>query len=188
MTTVGDLWYLADEAKRQAEQTYHDLTERYEGFREFETRKQVRRRRFETVARRIRENGAPYGAHTLTYRQTGELLLVRHDGVDLWVLPGGETDGDEPFRDAARRELREEAGLEAEYDGLALLGRVTFVSGNHSTWGVLPIFSGTPKGTAEDLHVADPDGEISAAAWFEDLPADTRDREQLQRWRERNLE
>jgi len=186
MTTVDDLWYLADGASQQAEQTYHTLATQYEQFREFETTKRVTRSRFETVVRRIRDNGAPYGAHTLTYRERGELLLVRHDGVDMWVLPGGETDGDERFRAAARRELHEEAGITASYEGLGLLGRVTFYSDQYSTWGVLPIFEARPQGDA-DLRVDDPDGEISAAEWFDTLPPDTRDRNQLQRWRERKF-
>lgn len=184
--TVNDLWYLADTAEQQAEQTYHRLAEAYESYREFETTKRVPRRRFETVARRIKRNGAPYGAHTLTYRESGELLLVRHEGVDLWVLPGGQADGDERFRDAAQRELREEAGIEAEYDGLGMLGRVFFRSDGYSTWGVLPIFEGEAR-TDREPSVEDPDDEISAARWFDELPEDTRDREQLDRWRERHL-
>lgn len=186
MTTVDDLWFLADEAEQQAERTYHRLTERFDSYREFETRKRISRRRFETVAERIKRNGAPYGAHTLAYRADGELLLVRHEGVDLWVLPGGQADGDETFREAARRELREEAGVTAEYDGLGLLGRVFFESGEHSTWGVLPIFEGEVR-TDREPTIEDPDDEISAAEWFDDLPTDTRDREQLERFRERHL-
>lgn len=186
MTVVDDLWYLADEAEQQAEQTYHRLGERYDGIREFETTKQVHRHRFETVAGRIKRNGAPYGAHTLTYREGGELLLVRHEGVDMWVLPGGQANGDERFRDAARRELAEEAGINAAYRGLGMLGRVSFVYDEYSTWGVLPIFEA--KVTADAAPSADdPDGEISDAAWFEELPPDTRDREQLTRWRERRF-
>jgi len=187
MTTVDDLWYLADEATQQAEQCYHRLTERYDGFREFETTKRVRRERFETVATRIEENGAPYGAHTLTYRSSGELLLVRHEGVDLWVLPGGEADEDEEFREAAARELTEEAGIEGAVEGLGLLGKVTFHSGDYSTWGVLPIFETRPRGDPDQLEVADPDEEISQASWFEQLPEDTRDREVLQRWCEQKF-
>ena len=186
MTTVDDLWYLADTAEQQAEQTYHHLTDRYDSFREFETTKQVSRRRFETVARRIKRNGAPYGAHTLISDDSGELLLVRHEGVGLWVLPGGQADDDERFREAAKRELREEAGIDAEYDGLGLLGRVFFESDGYSTWGVLPIFEGRVEAKREPT-VKDPDDEISAAEWFDELPEDTRDREQLERWRERNL-
>ena len=185
MTTVDELWYLADEAAQQAEQTYHRLTETYGDFLEFETHKHVSRRRFRTVTDRIRDNGAPYGAHTIAYRDGGNLALVRHDAVGLWVLPGGESHDGEDFREAAERELGEEAGIAADYDGLGLLGRVEFRTGDHATWGVLPIFEAAAPAT--DLTVEDPDDEISAARWFADLPEDTRDREQLLAWRDRRL-
>jgi ADP-ribose pyrophosphatase YjhB (NUDIX family) len=188
MTVVDDLWYLADEASQQAEQTYHRLPERHGDPLEFETTKYVSRTRFRTVAERIRDNGAPYGAHTVVYRDGGELLLVRHDAVGMWVLPGGETEGDENFRAAAERELREEAGVPAEYDGLAMLGRVSFRSDGHQTWGVLPIFEAAAGAERASPTAADPDGEITAARWFAELPADTRDREQLLTWRERRFE
>jgi len=184
MTRVDDLWYLADEASQQAEQTYHRLSTAHEGYLEFETTKHVSRDRFRTVAERIRENGAPYGAHTLTHRETGALLLVRHEALGLWVLPGGETDGGESFRAAAERELGEEGGVEASYDGLGMLGRVTFHTGDHSTWGVLPLFEARGQG---EPAVNDPDGEITDAAWFRELPPDTRDRDQLLRWRAHRL-
>jgi len=185
MTSVDELWYLANEAAQQAEQTYHRLGDQYENYLEFETTKHVSRGRFRTVAQRVEDNGAPYGAHSLVYRESGELLLVRHEGVDMWVLPGGEADGDEQFRAAAGRELREEAGISAEYEGLGLLGRVTFVGDSHSTWGVLPVFEARAEET--ELSVEDPDDEISEARWFGELPPDTRDRDQLRRWRERRF-
>ena len=186
MTTVDDLWYLADEADQQAQQTYHRLTEEYDDYMAFETTKYVSRRRFRTVASRIRDNGAPYGAHTIAYRDNGALVLVRHEGVDLWVLPGGEADESESFRTAAERELHEEAGIDASYEGLGMLVRVTFHADNHSTWGVMPVFEA--RTTATDPSVADPDQEISDARFFQELPDDTRDREQLQQWRTRRLE
>ncbi|WP_436935151.1 NUDIX hydrolase [Halovenus marina] len=186
MTTVDDLWYLADEADQQADQTYHRLADRYTDYMEFETTKHVSRRRFRTVARRIRDNGAPYGAHTLAYRSDRSIVLVRHDGVDLWVLPGGETQGSESFRTAAQRELDEEAGIDAAYDGLGMLVRVDFYTDSHSTWGVLPIFEA--EASPEPLTVEDPDDEISDARWFAELPPDTRDREQLRAWRARRFE
>ncbi|PSP27969.1 NUDIX hydrolase [Halobacteriales archaeon QH_2_65_14] len=185
MTRVDRLWYLADEASQQAEQTYHRLTQRHGEFLEFETTKHVSRDRFRTVAERIEDNGAPYGAHTLTYRPDGALLLVYHEALDLWVLPGGETDGSEQFPEAARRELREEAGIDTEIGGLGMLGRVTFHSDDHTTWGVLPLFEAETENRAP--RVKDPDGEITAAKWFDELPANTRDREQVRRWRKRRL-
>ena len=36
----------------------------------------------------------------------------------MWSLPGGKLEGDETPRDAARRELKEETGIEAEVDGV----------------------------------------------------------------------
>lgn len=183
MTTVDELWYLADEARRQAEQTYYRLADQYDPL-EFETTKRVSRERFRTVTERIRENGAPYGAHTLAYRPEGELVLVRHGAIGLWVLPGGEAHDGESFLAAARRELREETGLEATYEGLGLLGRVEFRAGEYTSWGVLPVFEGRTEGepTADD-----PDGEITSARWFAELPPDTRDREQLRRWLDHRL-
>lgn len=180
MTSVDDLWFLADEADQRAEQAYHRLLGDYDDVTEFEATKRVSRRRFRTVAERIKENGAPYGAHTLTYRPDGRLLLVRHDAVGKWVLPGGEARTDESFRAAAERELREEAGVAADFDGLELLGRVTFHADGHSTWGVLPVFAA--EGEATEPEVCDPDDEISRASWFADLPADTRDRDLLEKW------
>jgi len=187
MTAVDDLWFLADEADQQAERTYHRLREGYDDYREFETTKRVSRRRFRTVAERIRDNGAPYGAHTLAYRPSGELLLVRHAAVDMWVLPGGESQSGETFREAAERELREEAGVTADYDGMGLLGRVDFRADGHQVWGVLPLFEATVAPDAPAPTVEDPDGEITAARWFDELPEDTRDREELLDWRRRRF-
>lgn len=182
---LDDLWYLARQAEQRAEQAYHGLRESHDGFLEFDRTNRVSRRRFRTLADRVRETGAPFGAHTIVHRPSGELLLVRHEGVDMWVLPGGGIDASETFREAAERELLEEAGVDAAYDGLAMNTRVSIRSGEYSTWGVLPVFEARAERTA--LSVNDPDEEISDARWFDDLPADTRDRADLEAWRERNV-
>lgn len=180
VTAIDGLWYLADEAARTAERTYHRLADRYGGeYLERTYRKGVGRRRFRTLAERIESTGAPYGAHTLVYRPSGDLLLVRHEGVDQWVLPGGDVEGEETFRETARRELREEAGIDASYEGLAMLTRVEVRCDDHETWGVMPVFRA--RATTTETAVADPDGEIGAARWFapETVPEDTRDREDV---------
>ncbi|WP_336038181.1 NUDIX hydrolase [Halobacterium yunchengense] len=182
---VDDLWYLASRAEQRAERAYHALTASHDDFLEFDRHRTVSRRRFRTLAERVERTGAPFGAHTAVYRENGDVLLVRHEDVDLWVLPGGGVDGDESFREAARRELHEEAGVDATYDGLAMVTSVSFACDGYSSWGVLPVFEACADDT--DLEVRDPDGEISAAAWFADFPDDTRDRGQLQRWRDRAL-
>jgi 8-oxo-dGTP diphosphatase len=185
MTTFDDLWFRAGEASQHAEQAYHRLREQYEGFLEVEYHRQVSRPRFRTLIERIEGSGAPYGAHTIVYQPSGELLLVRHDGVDLWVLPGGEVAPDEEFQRTAVRELAEEAGVDAEYDGLGILTQVRITCGEYETQGVIPIFAA--RALTTETQIADPDDEISAARWFSELPDDTRDREDLLAWRERAL-
>jgi 8-oxo-dGTP diphosphatase len=185
VNAVDDLWYLASQANQRAEQAYHALTadRDSESYLEIERSRTVSRRRFRTLAERVDSCGCPFGAHTIVYRDSGELLLVRHDGVDLWVLPGGGLCGDESFREAAERELHEEAGIVANYDGLAMLTTVRFRSGSHEAWGVMPIFAA--EAGATNPEVRDPDDEISDARWFETLPEDTRDRGDLVAWRDR---
>lgn len=185
MTSFDDLWYLADDAQQSAEQARHRLDRRYDDYMELDRTHRVSRRRFRTLAERIRENGTPYGAHTIVYRPSGELLLVRHEDVDLWVLPGGGVRKDETFRDAAEREVAEEAGVDVDYDGLAILTEIRVVADDNVTWGVLPVFAGEAETT--EPTVSDPDGEISAARWFAELPEDTRDRRDILSWRERRL-
>ncbi len=182
MTTVNDLWFLADRAAQRAEQRYHRLRREYGEYHTSERVDTVPRRRFRTLATRIVDSGAPYGAHTIvTPSDDRSVLLVRHDGVDKWVLPGGGVQSDETYKHAAVRELHEEAGIDAQYEGLASLTRVRIRSGDYNTWGILPVFEAQTDATA--LSVADPDDEISDAQWFrpDSLPEDTRDRAQLKR-------
>jgi len=183
MTTVDDLWYLATRAEQRAEQAHHRLVDSHEGFLERHHARRVSRSRFRTLADRIADCGAPYGAHSVAYRPSGELLLVWHEGVDMWVVPGGGVDRDESFREAAERELAEEAGVTASYDGLAMNVRVDVRCADYSTWGVLPLFAARVEDDAVP-EPADPDGEITDARWFDDLPENTRDREDLLAWRE----
>jgi 8-oxo-dGTP diphosphatase len=187
MTSVDDLWYLTTQAEQQAEQVYHRLTNAYDDFLERNHSRRVSRARFRTLAKRITEFGAPYGAHSVVYRPSGELLLVWHAGVEMWVVPGGEPDSGEAFREAAERELAEETGISANFDGLAMSIRVDIQCEDYSMWGVLPLFEVRAEGD-QTPEPEDPDGEITEAAWFDDLPENTRDREDLRAWREFSLE
>jgi 8-oxo-dGTP diphosphatase len=48
-------------------------------------------------------------------RHAGEILLIRHKRLGRWLPVGGEIEPGETPLEAARRELREETGLEGQF-------------------------------------------------------------------------
>ena len=48
----------------------------------------------------------------------GEILLIERTDNGLWALPGGAQEIGESIKDAVRREVREETGIEVEVTGL----------------------------------------------------------------------
>lgn len=59
--------------------------------------------------------GMTLGTRTLVLRNAdAEVLLLRHGYAPGWLLPGGGVERGESLAEAALRELREEAAIEAE--------------------------------------------------------------------------
>jgi 8-oxo-dGTP diphosphatase len=54
-------------------------------------------------------------------RHRGKVLLIRHKRLGVWLPPGGECEPGETPLEAARRELREETGLEGTFPSLSAI-------------------------------------------------------------------
>lgn len=107
------------------------------------------------------------GVKVMLFNEAGQVLLIRNSygRTDLWLLPGG---GVRPFERpdaAARREVREELGLEAE--------RLTFLSTHFSPAegkrDTIHLYKASAAGEPkiDDIEVAEarffPVGELPAA-------------------------
>ena len=76
--------------------------------------------------------------------RAGRVLVVRnrrheHPAVDFWGLPGGRVEPGETLAAAAKRETREETGLEIEVGPLIALGEWL-----HETHDLFAVFRARP--------------------------------------------
>ena len=124
------------------------------------------------------------GVSVVVTNLSGDVLLLKHSyGPDVWSLPGGGLGRGEDPLEAARREVREELGVE--------LGRIEPVA------TLEEVLSGSPHTAHVFAAVCDqrpqPDGrEVTVARFFpshslpEPLARTTRER--IAAWRARGLE
>ena len=67
----------------------------------------------------------------------GEVVLAmkkRGFGAGKWNGVGGKVEPGEDIKESARREIKEEAGVEATIDGLELVGRLEFLFDGKHQW------------------------------------------------------
>ena len=111
------------------------------------------------------------------------VLLVRNRWSDGWVPPGGKIDPDETPREAVEREVAEETGVEVTVREPVVVVEQTYVCGSDRVECTLVVFAAT----AEDAQIADEPGlggeGISAAGWFDELPAELEYRAAVERGR-----
>jgi 8-oxo-dGTP diphosphatase len=97
------------------------------------------------------------GAATVVVDDTGRVLLVKHTYGELnWELPGGAGEAGESAEETARREMREEVGVELEAMRLAGVYWDPQIDAHHFVFRART--GGTPR-------LADPK-EIDEFGWF----------------------
>jgi ADP-ribose pyrophosphatase YjhB (NUDIX family) len=106
------------------------------------------------------------------------VLLVREN--EEWLLPGGMLETGEIPEEGARRELREETGVEADIEGLAAITTQTFVDeaepANRFDFRFATFLAKTSDPTTSDDPGLDGEG-IETVGWASEIPENTFDRE-----------
>lgn len=108
---------------------------------------------------------------TVVRNDPGELLVLDHRDYGGWVMPGGRIDPGESLRAAARRETREESGVEVEIVRPLLVLHFVPRHDGRSTDNFLTYFEcrAVDPEPATDLGEADED--IREARWTDTVPS-----------------
>ncbi len=140
--------------------------------------------RFEKGIRR--EDDGAWGVGALVFR--GEELLFVREG-DMWLLPGGRLEPGESPETGAKREVREETGVEIEIVGLGAISEQTFVrEGTDDSYEfTFATFLGEPV-EAHPKTKPNRDGDsVAEVAWRRTVPENTFDRSLVTRLAETHI-
>lgn len=152
-----------------------ELTARYDGYlyRKAE-RFEVDPDRFRRGVERGDDGGWGVGALVV---HDGRALFVRE--ADTWLLPGGRLEAGESPESGARREVREETGIEIEIVGLGAIAEQRFVRrGSDESYEFrFATFVAEPLDPDPTVPKTPDDDAIDAVAWRSSAPENTFDRD-----------
>ncbi|WP_435179761.1 NUDIX hydrolase [Halorussus sp. AFM4] len=109
------------------------------------------------------------GAGVWTTDEAGRVLLVRHDGESAWSDPGGKQEPGESLEATARREAREETGVDVELDGVRQAHRIEVrdAAGERPpVHRLIVVFDAEPVAGESRPR----EGEIAEVRWWRERP------------------
>jgi len=150
-----------------------DPRERYDALHETESRDVVPADEFAATAD---SEPASVGlcAFVFAVDPADRVLFIRQDWADGWLAPGGARQPGESLRETARRELREETGVDATVVRPHAVDELTVEhaeTGATTGWTSVFYEAHTDDPTVDRDPTVD-DETIEAAEWFDDLPGE----------------
>ena len=161
---------VTDRSRRRVAEALDRLESEYGEFEVVEKTWHQSPEAYETDRKRF-EAGTLGGAGCWTTDEDGRVLLVRHEGETTWSDPGGKQEPGESLEEAARRETREEAGVEVEIQGVQQAHRVE----NRDETGEKPPIHRLIVVFDAEYVSGDPqprEGEIADVKWLDEHPDD----------------
>lgn len=167
---------LTERSRERVDDALADLRERVGVARVVEDRWRVDPGTYDRARERF-EAGTLGGAGAWVARQDGAVLLVREHDRDGWADPGGKDEPGESLAAAARRETREEAGVDVslldgddDHPGVALAERAVHVDRTDldrpALHRLVVVFAARHEGG--EAHAAEPG--VAAARWVDEQP------------------